>query len=122
MSKLRRIRPLDVLTGSWAKWKLDDPDLLFVVDCRSFDIPNTMQHYVRNLPLGTIAVSLRPYGARMIQAAERAARKRGVRILWIPAGRAVQHPDEGVLRDPPQPPPAALPKPAPPDLDERMSP
>lgn len=106
--RIRRIRPTDVVTGAWAKWKVDNPDLLYVVDCRSIDIPNTIASYVRNLPYGTIAVSLRPYGAQMIHAAERAARKRGVRILWIPAGRAVQTEGEDVLHDRANPAPAAV--------------
>lgn len=88
--RIRRIRPTDVVSGEWGWWKMDNPDLLFVVDCRSIDVPNTIEAFIRNLPLGTVAVSLRPYGAEMIQRAEHAARKRGVRILWLPIGRAIR--------------------------------
>jgi len=87
---IRRIRPTDVAFGTWGRWIIDNPDLRYVVDCRSIDVPNTIHAFVRRLPYGTVAVSLRPYGAQMIQAAERAARKRGVRILWVPIGRAIR--------------------------------
>lgn len=83
---LRRIRPPHVLAGA-----LDTLDgTPWVCDCRTQDIPTTIAAMIRNAPAGMVAISLRPYGGGMIRAAERAARKRGVRILWLPAGRAVR--------------------------------
>lgn len=82
---MRRIRPPDVLNRA-----LDTLDgRPWVCDCRSIDIGDTIAAMIRNAPAGLVAISLRPYGARMIAAAERAARRRGVRIIWLPAGRAV---------------------------------
>jgi hypothetical protein len=55
----------------------------WVGDCRSFDIPNTIAAMINNAAPGLIAVTLSPRGgAAMIKAAEHAARKRGIRILW----------------------------------------
>jgi orotidine-5'-phosphate decarboxylase len=83
---LRRIRPTHVIDGA-----LDGLDgQPWVCDCRSWDIPSTIAALVRNAPAGLVAISLRPYGARMIAAAERAARRRGVRIIWLPIGRAIR--------------------------------
>ena len=78
---IRRIRPLDVLEG-----RIPDDGGPYVCDCRSIDIASTIAAAVRNAPSGLIAISLRPYGARMIAAAERAARRRGARIIWLPYG------------------------------------
>jgi len=61
----------------------------YVCDCRSWDVPSTIAALVRNAPAGLVAISLRPYGAQMIAAAERAARRRNARIIWLPAGRAI---------------------------------
>jgi hypothetical protein len=83
---LRRIRPTHVLDG--ALDRLDGQP--WVCDCRSWDIASTIATLVRNAPAGLVAISLRPYGAGMIAAAERAARHRGVRIIWVPTGRAVR--------------------------------
>ena len=63
----------------------------FVADARTFDIPETIAAMIRNAAPNCVAVTLRPYGGdRMTQAAESAARRRGVRILWVPAGRAIR--------------------------------
>jgi orotidine-5'-phosphate decarboxylase len=81
-----RIRPTHVLDG--ALDRLDGRP--WVCDCRSWDIPNTIAAMVSNAPAGMVAISLRPYGAGMIAAAERAARRRGVRIIWVPIGRDIR--------------------------------
>jgi len=83
---LKRIRPPHVIDGAL--------DLTggrpYVLDCRNYDIPNTIAAMIRNAPEGLVALSLRPYGAGMIAAAERAARRRKVRIIWLPMGTAVR--------------------------------
>lgn len=64
-------------------------DAKWVCDCRTFDIPNTIASLIRYLPTNAVAVSLRPEGgAAMIVTAERAARRRGMRILWVPVRRS----------------------------------
>jgi hypothetical protein len=56
----------------------------WVLDVRTFDISETIIKMIRSCPPGLVAVSLRAGGSRhMIPAAERAARKRGARILWV---------------------------------------
>ena len=56
----------------------------FVLDTRFHDIPNTVRSHIEALPDNCVAVSLRLQGGfDMIKVAERAARKRGVRILWL---------------------------------------
>lgn len=63
-------------------------DKPWVCDCRTFDIPNTIASLIRYLPPSAVAVSLRPEGgATMIAAAEREARRRGMRVLWVPIGK-----------------------------------
>jgi len=57
----------------------------WVCDCRTFDIPNTIASLIRYLPASAVAVSLRPEGgAAMVAVAEREARRRGMRVLWVP--------------------------------------
>ena len=57
----------------------------FVLDTRAHDVPNTIQGMVRALPDGCVALSLRLRGGlKMIQAAENEARRKNVRILWLP--------------------------------------
>lgn len=57
----------------------------WVLDVRTFDIAETIVKMIQNASAGLVAVSLRNGGGRqMLYAAERAARKRNVRILWIP--------------------------------------
>ena len=61
------------------------PDGLFIADIRTFDIPETIVGMIRGAPSNCVAVTLRPYGgARMVAMAERAARHKGIRILWVP--------------------------------------
>jgi len=69
----------------------------YVADIRTMDIPATVAACIRNAPEGLVAISLRPYGAGMIAAAERAARRRGVRVIWLPIGAAVRGPPESDL-------------------------
>lgn len=67
------------------------PDGPFVADVRTFDIPETIAACIRNAATNCVAVTLRPYGgARMIASAERTARKRGIRILWVPTRSALR--------------------------------
>lgn len=62
--------------GTW-------PSEPFVYKYRSFDIPVTIARMIAALPANCVAVGLNLRGGhRMVRAAERAARKRGMRILW----------------------------------------
>lgn len=68
----------------WRWWHGQRPDGPFVADYRSFDIPETVAAMIRNAPPNCVAVTLRPRGGqRMTAAAERAARRKGIRILWV---------------------------------------
>ena len=56
----------------------------FVLDTRSHDIPNTIAGMIRALPAQCVALSLRLRGGTtMVRRAEREARKRGLRVLWV---------------------------------------
>ena len=56
----------------------------FVLDTRFHDIPKTVRSVIRALPSTCVAVSLRVLGGpQMIKVAEREARVRGVRVLWV---------------------------------------
>lgn len=56
----------------------------WVADVRTFDIPETIVGMIRNAAPGLVAVTLGTGGGiKMMVAAERAARRRGVRILWL---------------------------------------
>ncbi len=64
------------------------PKGLFVADLNTFDVPNTICAAIANVPLNCVAVTLKPYGgAKMIQLAEHAARRKGIRIIWRSIGR-----------------------------------
>ena len=66
------------------------PNVSFVADVRTFDIPETIGACVRAASSHPccVGVTLRPLGgSRMIKAAERAARRGGIRILWVPTWR-----------------------------------
>ena len=55
----------------------------YVIDCRSWDITNTVVAMIRNAPPGLAAVTLSPRGGiRYVEQVERAARRRGARVLW----------------------------------------
>lgn len=82
---IRRIRPYHILDGSLDTLN-GEP---YILDCRNIDIAWTIMMMVRNAPPGMVAVSLRPEGGNMIRAAEREARHRGARIIWLPPGPAV---------------------------------
>jgi orotidine-5'-phosphate decarboxylase len=76
---MRRFKWTNLLTGE------PYPSEPFVMDNRSHDIPNTIAGYLRALPANCVAVSLRHRGGwRMARRAEREARQRNMRILWLP--------------------------------------
>lgn len=56
----------------------------FVLDTRAWDIPNTIAGMIRALPENCVGISLRlDGGGVMVRRAEREARKKGMRILWL---------------------------------------
>lgn len=56
----------------------------WVLDVRTFDIAVTVSKMIETAPTGLVAVSLRNGGGRqMLYVAERAARKRDARIIWV---------------------------------------
>lgn len=55
----------------------------WIADVRTYDISTTIANMIRMAAPGCVAVTLRPVGQEMIIAAERAARRRGIRILWV---------------------------------------
>ena len=56
----------------------------FVLDTRTYDVPRTIEAWIGTIPGNCVAFSLRWRGGRtMVRRAERAARKRGMRILWM---------------------------------------
>lgn len=71
---VRRIKPWGKLPSDGRPW---------VADVRTFDIPETIEACIRNVAPGCVAMSLsRLGGPTMIEVAERAAKARGIRILW----------------------------------------
>lgn len=78
---IQRVRWANILRGeTW--WHDGRP---YVLDTRSMDIPETIAGMIRNAAPGLVALSLRPAGGqRMVIEAERAARRRGARIIWLP--------------------------------------
>jgi len=93
--EMKRIRPRDVIIGAFDNCD-GEP---YVCDYRSMDIPNTIRWLIRNAPEGLVAVSLRPYGADMIKIAEREARKRNARIIWVPLGKAIIDQAEQIVKE-----------------------
>jgi orotidine-5'-phosphate decarboxylase len=94
---MKRIKPPDIIAGA-----LDIYDgKPYICDCRSLDIPNTIRWMIRNAPEGMVAISLRPYGADMIKLAEREARRRNARIIWVPIGTAIKDQAAALLEPPP---------------------
>jgi orotidine-5'-phosphate decarboxylase len=73
-----------VRTDGWVEGrhlKMQEP---FVLDTRSHDIPQTIVGMIRALPENCVALSLRVLGGpAMVRRAESAARRRGIRILWV---------------------------------------
>ena len=73
-----------VRTDGWMRGehlKMEQP---FVLDTRSHDIPRTIVGMIRALPEKCVALSLRIQGGpTMIGRAESAARRKGIRILWL---------------------------------------
>jgi len=73
-----------VRTDGWVKGLHLRMEVPFVLDTRSHDIPKTIVGMIRALPSNCVALSLRVMGGpSMIKRAEGAARRRGVRILWV---------------------------------------
>lgn len=76
---IRRVR-----TNEWVEGKHLKMKETFVLDTRSHDIPKTIVGMIRALPESCIALSLRVQGGpAMISHAESAARRKGIRILWL---------------------------------------
>ncbi len=64
------------------------PNGPFVADFNTFDVPNTICAAINNAPANCVAVTLKPYGGgKMVQLAEHAARRKGIRIIWRPIGK-----------------------------------
>ena len=83
---IRRIRPPHILSGELDKLT-GEP---YILDCRNCDIEWTIRMMIRNAPPGMVAVSLRPeIGGFAMPGAEREARRRGARIIWLPVGRSI---------------------------------
>lgn len=56
----------------------------WVADVRTFDIPETIAGMIRNAAPGLVAVTLGTGGGiEMMVAADRAARRRNVRVIWL---------------------------------------
>ena len=56
----------------------------FVASARLLDISNTLTAAIMNVPSNCLAIAVRPYiGSRAIADVERAARHKGLRILWM---------------------------------------
>jgi hypothetical protein len=69
------------------RWRLFDgePDLgtPYIADCRTFDVPETIQACIRNAMPGMVAITLSTRGGpAMIAAAEKAAAERGAVVVW----------------------------------------
>jgi orotidine-5'-phosphate decarboxylase len=57
--------------------------LPWICDCRTYDIPATIAHCIRNAAPGLVAITLSMMGGKqMIEVAEQAAAERGIRVLW----------------------------------------
>ena len=76
LAVIRRVKPI--------LWQFPPTDgTPYVIDYRSYDIPETIANAIKNAPVGLVAITLSPRGgSKMVQAAEHAARKRNIRILW----------------------------------------
>jgi len=86
---IRRIRPTDILR--WPVHPFWSDGQPYVWDCRIIDIASTLAAAIRNAPPGLVAVSVRPeIGHHAIALVERAARRRGARVIWLPIGRALR--------------------------------
>jgi len=56
---------------------------LWVMDARTYDIPETIGAGIRNAAPGVVAITLsRRGGLKMYEVAQAAARERGLRIIW----------------------------------------
>lgn len=74
-----------VRTDDWAKGKHLRMEGSFVLDTRSHDIPRTIVGMIRALPTNCVALSLRVLGGpTMVKCVESAARRKGIRVLWLP--------------------------------------
>lgn len=73
-----------VRTDGWMIGKHLTMETPFVLDTRSHDIPRTIVGMIRALPENCVALSLRVLGGpAMVRRAESAARRKGIRILWV---------------------------------------
>ena len=73
-----------VRTDEWIRGVHLTVNKPFVLDTRSHDIPRTIVGMIRALPKNCVALSLRVQGGpAMIGRSESAARRRGIRILWL---------------------------------------
>lgn len=85
---MKRLRPHHILEGAIDRLAPGEP---YIADCRNIDIASSVAALVRNAHPGLVAISLRPEaGGETIAAAEREARRRGARIIWLPMGKAVR--------------------------------
>lgn len=76
---VRRINLVDILQGRG----VPTDGSPWLMDWRSFDIPNTIVEGITNAAPGLVAITLsRRGGPKMIDAAEKAANARGAVILW----------------------------------------
>jgi hypothetical protein len=70
------------------RWRglLDDrprPTVPFIADVHTFDVPKTIRNLVRYAPKDVVAIVLVDRGGpEMRDAAEQAARERGIVIIW----------------------------------------
>jgi DNA-binding MurR/RpiR family transcriptional regulator len=83
---MKRIKSREVISGD----SDSNNGTPYICDCRNVDIPNTIRWMIRNAPEGMVAISLRPYDAEMIKLAEREARRRNARVIWVPIGNAIK--------------------------------
>jgi orotidine-5'-phosphate decarboxylase len=81
LAAIRRVR------WHWPAPRNEAPDdgSPYVIDCRAYDITNTVSAMIRNAPPGLAAVTVSPRGGiGYVAKVERTARQRGARVLWWP--------------------------------------
>ena len=80
--------PIMKIIRRWRFLRDGDPpkDRPFVADFRTVDIPNTMVNAISNVPPNCVAITWRIthlYGPSCVAVCERAARRKGIRLLWV---------------------------------------